>query len=167
MRSTFAVRETASLGQQMLNAPVGINGVHSLLRQCKYCCIVVIIIIMQIVESNINTFCIDEFSTISILLIQALCVASSVYCKVFFFFQCWYISGLNCYIYVCKVSWECHVIYQNQPYTKSTISQKVKVAKKNQLIKKKHFRSRAHLSCKFGYFWTNYFFSLLALKEIS
>ena len=26
VRSTFAVRETASLGQQMLNAPVGING---------------------------------------------------------------------------------------------------------------------------------------------
>ena len=26
MRSTFTVRETASLGQQMLNAPVGING---------------------------------------------------------------------------------------------------------------------------------------------
>ena len=26
LRSTFAVRETASLGQQMLNATVGING---------------------------------------------------------------------------------------------------------------------------------------------
>ena len=26
MRSTFAVRETQSLGQQMLNAPFGING---------------------------------------------------------------------------------------------------------------------------------------------
>ena len=26
VRSTFAVRETASLGQQMLTAPVGING---------------------------------------------------------------------------------------------------------------------------------------------
>ena len=26
MHSTFAVRETQSLGQQMLNAPVGING---------------------------------------------------------------------------------------------------------------------------------------------
>ena len=26
VRSTFAVRETQSLGQQMLNAPVGING---------------------------------------------------------------------------------------------------------------------------------------------
>ena len=29
MRSTFAVRETASLGQQMLNAPLGINGLTS------------------------------------------------------------------------------------------------------------------------------------------
>ena len=28
VRSTFAVRETASLGQQMLNAPVGINGLR-------------------------------------------------------------------------------------------------------------------------------------------
>ena len=28
MRSTFAVRETASLGQQMLNAPFGINGLN-------------------------------------------------------------------------------------------------------------------------------------------
>ena len=27
--STFAVRETASLGQQMLNAPLGINGLKS------------------------------------------------------------------------------------------------------------------------------------------
>ena len=28
VRSTFAVRATQSLGQQMLNAPVGINGLH-------------------------------------------------------------------------------------------------------------------------------------------
>ena len=28
MRSTFAVRETQSLGQQMLNATVGINGLN-------------------------------------------------------------------------------------------------------------------------------------------
>ena len=33
VRSTFAVRETQSLGQQMLNAPVGING----LRNQKSC----------------------------------------------------------------------------------------------------------------------------------
>ena len=29
VRSTFAVRKTASLGQQMLNAPVGINGLRT------------------------------------------------------------------------------------------------------------------------------------------
>ena len=29
MRSTFAVRETQSLGQQMLNAPLGFNGLMS------------------------------------------------------------------------------------------------------------------------------------------
>ena len=29
VRSTFAVRETASLGQQMLNAPFGINGLST------------------------------------------------------------------------------------------------------------------------------------------
>ena len=32
MRSTFAVRETASLGQQMLNAPLGINGLNRVRR---------------------------------------------------------------------------------------------------------------------------------------
>ena len=34
LRSTFAVRETASLGQQMLNATVGINGLYCLSDSC-------------------------------------------------------------------------------------------------------------------------------------
>ena len=43
-------------------------------------------------------------------------------------------------------------IHQNRPYTKSTISQKLKVAQKKIHELKNDFQSNAHISCKFDNF---------------
>ena len=54
VRSTFAVRETASLGHQMLNAPVGINGLRNITsnRVCYYTIIYVNCCIWTLIHAN-------------------------------------------------------------------------------------------------------------------